>query len=551
MARRLGQALARIARGELPEGIDADAMPVPATLRASRARALIGALDRWVVRTIHAFCRRLLAQHALAAGLHPDFQVDAEERVAGAVAREVVEAALREGYDEPGDSDLLELGVEEFGPAEVEQALLVLLREGVEPEALAEVVFTPEVVARGVAALGSALAKFEAAGGGRLARVGRASTTTLGVVAAIEATAKALVHAALDVPAFDAFTEALRRDWSKDRRKRLGEWCDAGFNPTEAKALGDAAAATAAACAALSSAIEHAVALRPLRFERARRVLQPLLARAREKLRERGAIGYAALLRETRDLLRDQPAVCARVRGEFDQLLVDEFQDTDPVQCDIVRLLALTGAPDASARALPGRRPEAIDLRLARAPICAPTRPSSRDALGPDAAPRLLCVNRRSTPAILAEVERVLEPVMQGGGANDAPFQTLIAAEQRERDCARTRRRARGVELWISWVWDAGAGGPRLPTAREAAASRSAGDRARSGRAESAGRFAWSDAGVLLRTCDRSRHLPRGPARGGRALRGGGRTQLLPTPRGDRRRPRWCAACSIRTIIWR
>ena len=44
-----------------------------------------------MVRTIHAFCRRLLARFPLEAELHPAFEVDADERVRDELVREVVE----------------------------------------------------------------------------------------------------------------------------------------------------------------------------------------------------------------------------------------------------------------------------------------------------------------------------------------------------------------------------------------------------------------------------------------------------------------------------
>jgi ATP-dependent exoDNAse (exonuclease V) beta subunit len=81
MAQRAGEALAAIEAGHVPVGVREDALPPDRDLRRARARELLGALDHLVVRTIHAFCRRLLARYPLEAGLHPGFQVDADERV--------------------------------------------------------------------------------------------------------------------------------------------------------------------------------------------------------------------------------------------------------------------------------------------------------------------------------------------------------------------------------------------------------------------------------------------------------------------------------------
>ena len=500
MANRLGEVLAEIADGKLRAGIDAGALIGPEELRKQRARALLGALDRWVVRTIHAFCRRLLARHPLAAGLHPEFEVDADERVTRAVAREVVEAAVREGYGEPGDPDLIALGVDAIGPPEIEEALVAFLREAVDAKALAEAVFTPERIASFLAAIRTALDRFAAADGGRLATTSKSASKTREAVDAILATDGELSRSGASVASLDAVAEVMREQWSKNALERLRAWGEPdGFNASERKVLGDVAPAVAEAAAVLRAALEPVVALRPLRLERARRVLHGLLVSAREKLRERGAIGYASLLREARDLLRDQPAVRARVRSEFDQLLVDEFQDTDPVQCDIVRLLALDDAAGARPglflvgdpkQSIYGWR--AADLR-AYASLVA-------DALGPGGDPALLCVNRRSVPAILDEVERAIEPAMADGGADQAAFQPLVASEERERAALAPSPPRAFVEHWITWAWNSESDRPRRPRAGEAAKLEAEAVARDLAQLKQTGGFEWKHAGVLMRT---------------------------------------------------
>jgi ATP-dependent helicase/nuclease subunit A len=53
-----------------------------------------------------------------------------------------------------------------------------------------------------------------------------------------------------------------------------------------------------------------------------------------------GALDFLDLLIKARNLVRDQPAVRKRFRDRFRVLLVDEFQDTDPLQAELLRLLA-------------------------------------------------------------------------------------------------------------------------------------------------------------------------------------------------------------------
>ena len=52
--------------------------------------------------------------------------------------------------------------------------------------------------------------------------------------------------------------------------------------------------------------------------------------------RRQGAASFQDLLVWARDLLRDHPEVRARARERFQRIFVDEFQDTDPLQAEIV-----------------------------------------------------------------------------------------------------------------------------------------------------------------------------------------------------------------------
>src|SRR5262249_49447037 len=56
--------------------------------------------------------------------------------------------------------------------------------------------------------------------------------------------------------------------------------------------------------------------------------------------RRRAALDFTDLLVLARNLLRDQPTVCAEARARFEALLVDEFQDTNPVQAELVEQVA-------------------------------------------------------------------------------------------------------------------------------------------------------------------------------------------------------------------
>ncbi len=53
-----------------------------------------------------------------------------------------------------------------------------------------------------------------------------------------------------------------------------------------------------------------------------------------------GALDFLDLLLKTRDLIRDNPEVRFSFQQRFKQIFVDEFQDTDPLQAEILLLLA-------------------------------------------------------------------------------------------------------------------------------------------------------------------------------------------------------------------
>ncbi len=68
--------------------------------------------------------------------------------------------------------------------------------------------------------------------------------------------------------------------------------------------------------------------------------LLPFARRLRVRQTRSGLVDFDALLVRTRDLLRDTPPVRAALKRRFRMLLVDEFQDTDPIQYEIVFFLA-------------------------------------------------------------------------------------------------------------------------------------------------------------------------------------------------------------------
>src|SRR6185436_8369055 len=86
------------------------------------------------------------------------------------------------------------------------------------------------------------------------------------------------------------------------------------------------AAWTAAQGAALHARLVHA--------------LRGVLDIYERKKRESGWLDYLDLLVKARDALRDRDSVRSAFRRRFRVLMIDEFQDTDPIQVEIAELLA-------------------------------------------------------------------------------------------------------------------------------------------------------------------------------------------------------------------
>ncbi|MBI2359347.1 MAG: UvrD-helicase domain-containing protein, partial [Deltaproteobacteria bacterium] len=69
-------------------------------------------------------------------------------------------------------------------------------------------------------------------------------------------------------------------------------------------------------------------------------LLIPFAESLREAFSRQGFVSFDGLLVRARNLVRDQPAVREELKRRFKALLIDEFQDTDPIQYEILLYLA-------------------------------------------------------------------------------------------------------------------------------------------------------------------------------------------------------------------
>ncbi len=312
------EARARAARALAGAG---DAGAIAATERCERALA---ALDGAFLGTIHSFCARLLRERPIAAGLDPSFEevTDAAwEQLRADFWRRFVEEQLI--ANDPMIAELRALGV-----------LPTALREGFTarikyPEVDFAAKQTPKPNVSAVRAalerlLGRALALLPASeppGGWdglqskcRRLRFQRSLATwseDLGFLGALAQLCGSDI-------------KVTQKDWSDDAKtkkavKQLGEDFQAFVDGPGGSLL---------------------VAWREYRYPAVMRFLDAAQEAFEQERLVTGQLGFEDLLLRARDLLRGDPEARRDLGRRYAHVLVDEFQDTDPIQAEVCFLLA-------------------------------------------------------------------------------------------------------------------------------------------------------------------------------------------------------------------
>jgi ATP-dependent exoDNAse (exonuclease V) beta subunit len=160
-----------------------------------------------------------------------------------------------------------------------------------------------------------------------------------------------------------------------------------------------------------------------------------------QRKRESGALDFLDLLIKARDLVRDNAGIRQEFRARFRAILVDEFQDTDPLQAELLRLLAETdeGTLRPGALFIVGDPKQSI-YRFRRADVGAYRR-IARELTGSGALAVTLQTSFRSVPAIQHFVNAAFSDEMNGDPVtmqadyvpllrhrDDAPEQPAIVA---------------------------------------------------------------------------------------------------------------------------
>ena len=404
-------------------------------------------------------------------------------------------------YESEGESDLFQLALRGFTPAHLEEALRVLLREGVAPSQLAELL-SPQAVRAFCTGLRDVLADFAEAEAGALQNLARSPAVqklAAALTALHERLASELPQDRAGLAALADFCE--QQIGERDRKDRLPKWSREDFGKAGLEALGEAAPRAAQAAGAVRRHIELLAALDVELLLCGARALGGLLGEAQQLAVERGVQSYGALLRDASHLLQSSADVAAQVRAGMDQLLVDEFQDTDPMQCDLLRAIALpTGAARPGLFLVGDPKQSIYGWRNADLKAYDDFRNEVSQC---DAEFGELVVNYRSVKPILDEVREVIAPHMQEIEGLQPRFQHLIAAGKNAEAPGFSRAGRRAVEHWFS-----GAEALPSPDSQQPAGVRSVEATRSEARAiaselrelHDAGEVKWGEVGILARS---------------------------------------------------
>jgi len=329
--------------------------------RGDLARELEGG---WI-STVHGFCARLLRAHAVPAGLDPRFAV-VDEPLARELRGRAWDEAFGAWLDDRGEpaldlagaygADRLRLAIEDVhdalrsGGATVPRLPLPGPRPAPDPAPLR-------------AARAAAAAELGAAAPGKTVGVAVAALERCGEVL------DALAPGALPDP---------------------GPLAAGAFRAGNTKAL-----KTPAVCAYLEAHAAFAQACADHRGAAAAVELDALLDRYARAYaaakRARAGLDFDDLELLARDLLRDHPAIRAAYAERFERVLVDEFQDSNPLQVELFGLVAPGRAVTVGDELQSIYRFRHADVEVFRARRAA-------------VASRALTRNFRSRPEVLAPV---------------------------------------------------------------------------------------------------------------------------------------------------
>jgi ATP-dependent helicase/nuclease subunit A len=376
----------------------------------ARLSAALGQLEEARIGTIHSFCADLLRERPVEAGVDPMFEVAADD-----VAAELFDSAFDRWFEQalnapgPGLRRLLRRreGFDRDGPRPVIRAAaweLLQWRDFHAPWTHQAFERDPAIDAliEEIRALGALAARGEADDWLRKALEEIARPID-------EATRLETVRGR-DYDALEAALLALLRGY--DGRWRWRGWGEEFGGEPRAEVI----ARRGALRARLERFRDAAGAnLAPL----LRDELWPIIGFYEEAKKRAGVVDFIDLLLIARDLVRGNASVRADLQARISRIFVDEFQDTDPLQAELLLLLAADDAAESDwtrVRPAPGKLfivgdPKQSIYRFRRADV-ALYQEVKRQLLDRRAELEHLTVSFRATPELQRAVNAAFAPLM-------------------------------------------------------------------------------------------------------------------------------------------
>lgn len=165
-------------------------------------------------------------------------------------------------------------------------------------------------------------------------------------------------------------------------------------------------------------------------------LLKPFIAHFRDRVLSEGILSHSALLFLSRELVRRHPEIRAQLKNDIRLILIDEFQDTDPLQAELLLYLAESAGTSAERwediRLEPGKLfivgdPKQSIYRFRGADIAAYQNIGER-VLRQGGERETLAVNYRSQAQIIACVNTAFDKLMQEVPEISPPY---VAVEPR------------------------------------------------------------------------------------------------------------------------
>jgi ATP-dependent exoDNAse (exonuclease V) beta subunit len=460
-AAQMGQEVARglesMSRGTLPLGVRPSDIQEHREQLVIRASALLASMDLLKTSTIHAFCRAMLARHPFEAGVHPNFQVDADHSVIADLAEEVLERhalrALSLGEEHP----LFLLFIQGFTSEELVEALIRIAKTDMSAHELGADPFGPQALHAMLTPVQEALGEFIELHADRFGDH-RHLVVSRRLMGFLDDLRLCLKSGAVEVSTLETMAQILT-DRFDENKKRMKDWSDGKFNREETRVIGEDLDRYQGFASFLRQRFTVFKDCNPAISRLICAALAPVLAELREAMRRQGVLGFAQLLSGASRLLQDHPGTVAKAeRRLIDQLLVDEFQDTDPTQCALVRWLALEGPSSERPGLFLVGDPKQSIYGWRSADLGTYTDFVNRALQRDGAVEQKLTTNYRSCVAILDWVNRVFERVMVEEPGLQPGYLPLVHPSAVTPGTGRpsvdwSGTRWSSVESWVTWDW--------------------------------------------------------------------------------------------------